>query len=294
MSDGFPFAFALVAQTLRISVPYVLAALGGTVSERAGVVNLALEGMMLLGAFTATLGAEASGSVAGGIAAGALGGLGLALPLSLVAVRLGADQVVAGVALNLLALGLTRTWLKRIFGSASSSPEVPGFGGGAWETATLCATALVALGVHAYMARTPSGLRVRAVGEDPAAADSLGVDVAATRTRAVLASGLLAGLGGAWLAMANHGFTDQMSGGRGYIAVAAMIFGRWRPLGAVAACLLFGLAETVQLQLQTRGGAGLPRELLSSLPYLVTMVALVGATFRSRAPAALGVPFARR
>lgn len=281
---------AFLAQVLRISVPYVLAALGGTFSERAGVVNLALEGMLLVGAFTAAVGAHEAG-VAAGALAGVAGGLGTAALYALCVVRFRADQVVAGVAINLLALGATRYGLKLVFHSASSSPTVPGFGGTWLASGFVTFVALLIVVAHVVMMRTAAGLRVRAVGEHPAAADSLGVGVARVRWAAVLASGVLAGLGGAWLALDNHGFTDRMSGGRGYIALAAMIFGNWRPLAATAACLLFGLADAVQVNLQAERSTGLPRELVQILPYVLTMVCLAGVIGRSRAPAALGTPF---
>lgn len=282
-------AFAL--QVLRISVPYVLAAMGGTLSERSGVVNLALEGMLLAGAFAATVGSFVGGA-ATGVLVGALGGLLVAALYGWVVLRFGADQIVAGVAINLLVLGASRYLLKLIFNSASSSPNVPGFDSAGWAGLFIGLTALAVVAIHAWLMQTPGGLRLRAVGDQPHAAHSLGVDVLATRWRAVLASGVLAGLGGAWLALDNHGFVDRMSGGRGYIAIAAMIFGRWQPLLATAACLLFGLADALQLNLQTSATV-VPREWVQILPYALTMIALVGIAGRSRPPAALGTPFGR-
>ena len=283
---------AFLVQVLRISVPYVLCALGGTVCERSGVTNLALEGMLLAGAFTTTCGAFFGGGIAGGVLAGVAGGAAIAALYALVTLRFGADQIVSGVAINLLALGLTRYLLKLIFHSASSSPTVPGLGGTGVTLVWVCAAALLAFGMHAWMMLTPGGLRLRAVGEHPAAAESLGVRVLAVRLRAVLAAGVLAGLGGAWLALDNHGFVDRMSGGRGYIALAAMIFGRWRPLAATAACLLFGFADALQLNLQA-SVHGVPRELVQIIPYGLTMIALAGVMGRARPPAALGVPYGR-
>jgi general nucleoside transport system permease protein len=283
--------FAFLAQVLRISVPYVLCALGGTLSERSGVTNLALEGMLLAGAFATTCGAYLGG-VAPGLLAGAAGGAAIAAIYALVVLRYGADQIVSGVAINLLVLGATRYLLKLVFHSASSSPTVAGLGGDGATAIWVTATALGALGVHAWMMMTPAGLRLRAVGEHPAAADSLGIPVLRLRLGAVLASGVLAGLGGAWLALANHGFVDRMSGGRGYIALAAMIFGKWRPLAATAACLLFGFADALQLNLQATTHA-VPRELVQIIPYALTMIALAGVIGRARAPAALGQPYER-
>jgi general nucleoside transport system permease protein len=275
-------------QGLRISAPYVLCALGGTVGERAGVIQLGLEGMLLLGAFFATVGAD-HGGIVGGIVAGAVGGVVLAGVYALAALRGRADQVVAGIAINLLAIGLTRYLLKLLYHSASNSPRVPGFDTSLQTGLFLGATALTALAVQVWLSRTPGGLHLRAVGEHPEAAHSLGAGVLRIRAEGVLVSGLLAGLGGAWLALDNHGFVDRMSGGRGYIALAAVIFGRWSPLGAAAACLLFGFADALQLRLQT--GGPFPRELVQILPYVLTIIAVAGVVGRSRAPAALGRPW---
>jgi simple sugar transport system permease protein len=280
---------AFFFQGLRISVPYVLAALGGTLSERSGVVNLGLEAMLLLGAFAATVGAEHGGPVAGALA-GAAGGLAVAALYAWAVLRARADQIVAGVALNLLAVGVTRYLLKLVYHSASNSAAVPGLEGPG-TGAFVALAAVAAVGVQLWLAGTPGGLRLRATGEHPEAVDSLGVDVVGVRLRAVLASGVLAGLGGAWLALDNHGFVDRMSGGRGYIAIAAVIFGKWTPLGAAAACLLFGFSDAAQLALQTRVTV-VPRELVQVLPYVVTLVALAGLMGRARAPRALGVPWA--
>lgn len=282
-----PFLLFLIS-ALRISTPFALAAMGGTLCERAGVINLGLEGMLLVGAFAATVGSF-GGGVAVGALAGALGGLAVAGLYAVAVLRARADQVVAAVAINLLAIGLTRFLLKLIFHSASSSATVPGFTGRV-AGVYVGATALVVLGIHVWMSRTPGGLRLRAVGEHPEAAHSLGVEVVRTRLVAILSSGVLAGLGGAWLALDSRGFFDRMSGGRGYIAVAAVILGRWSPLGAAAACLLFGFADAAQLQLQTRI-TFLPREIVQVLPYVITLVVLAGVAGRARAPSALGKPW---
>jgi simple sugar transport system permease protein len=285
MTDFWVVAFFL--QGLRISIPYVLCALGGTISERSGVIQLGLEGMLLGGAFAATVAAHYSGTPAVGLLGGVLGGVLLAAVLAGVTLWGRADQVVAGVALNLVAIGLTRYLLKLVFHSASSSPPVPGLDE-SWETALfVVGAAALAVGTQVWLTRMPGGLRTWAVGENPDAAEGLGVSVRAVRLKAVLTAGALAGLGGAWLALDNHGFVDRMSGGRGYIALAALILGRWRPMAAAAACLLFGFADALQVQLQTRA-TGVPRELLQMLPYVATLVALTGFVGRAKAPAALG------
>jgi simple sugar transport system permease protein len=190
------------------------------------------------------------------------------------------------VAINLLALGLTRFLLKLSWGSASSTPELPGFHGMGDEV-FMTMTAVLVIAAHALLMRTAWGLRVRASGEHPEAVDSLGVSVERVRWQAVLLAGALAGLGGAWLMLDNHGFVDRMSGGRGYLALAAMILGRWRPLAATAACLAFGFADALQTHLQVTSTA-VPRELVQMLPYLLALVALAGAFGKSRPPAALG------
>jgi simple sugar transport system permease protein len=288
-------AFGFAAAVLRISVPYALAALGGTWSERAGVVNIALEGMLLTGAFAANVGAERLGSGVGGALAGAAAGAALAGLYALLVVRFRGDQIVCGVAVNLLADGLTRFGLKAIYDSSSNSPKVlvwswGGAGLGASLVHPLVITALAAIALsHVALYRTPFGLRVRAVGEHPEAAASLGVGPARVRVAALLLSGALAGLGGAWLAADQRQFVAGMSNGRGYIALAAMIFGRWRPSRAALAALLFGAAEATQNALQT-AGVGVPEWLIQMLPYVLTMVTLAGFVGRATPPRALGRP----
>jgi len=288
-----------LAQTLRIDVPYLLAACGGVMSERVGVVALTLEGFMLTGAFTAAVGSYYANSPWVGIVCGLLGGLALALLYALATVRYRADQVVVGIALNLLAVGGTRFFLRFAFDSSSNSPRVPGFGGeasgGNAAVGSLVASLsnpLVWLGVLAVPAvawllyRTPFGLRARAVGEKPEAAASLGVPVARVKVLGVAVSGMLAGLGGAYLALDQHQFTDGMTAGRGFIALAAVIFGRWDPKRVALACVLFAAAETFQIQLQ--GAQVIPSQFVEMIPYVLTIVALAGVVGRATPPAALG------
>jgi len=293
---------ALAAQTLRISVPYGLAALGGVYSERSGVVNIALEAILLNGAFCAVLGTWASGSPAVGVLAGLGGGLATAALHALATVTWKGDQIVSGLAINIMAFGFTRAGLRVLFRSASNSPRIPSPGSGPLallpgaqsplgavltDPLFLAALALLALSV-VFLLRTGLGLALRTAGEHPEAAHSAGFSVARLRWLGVLASGLCGGLGGAWLAFEQHSFTDQMSGGRGYIALAAMIVGKWHPLGAAAACLLFGAAETLQIRLQ---GGAIPTQLTQSLPFILTIVVLVVWVGRSVAPAADGRPY---
>lgn len=283
-----------LAQTLRIAIPYLFAAGGGVISERAGLIGLTLEGYMLGGAFAAALGSYYGQSAWLGVLAGASGGVLLALMYGYSAIRFRADQVVVGIAINLLAIGVTRFFLKLVFGSSSNSPRVPGFGGeraGSGFT-TLATNPMIWLGLLAIpiiawvLYRTPFGLRVRAVGEHPSAATSVGVRVPRVRYAAVILSGLFAGLGGVYLVLDQHQFTDQMTAGRGFIALAATIFGRWDPLRVGLACLLFAAAETLQIQLQ--GAQLVPSQFVEMIPYVLTIIALAGVVGRAVPPAALG------
>ena len=290
-----------LAATLRISVPYTLAALGASINERGGVINIALEGMMLNGALAYVLGAWLTGNAWAGVAAALAAGVATGALHALVTVAARADQITSGLGINLLAAGLTKFVLTQVFHSSSNSSRVVGLPG--WDLAGLArvpgigavlATPLVVitvalvLGGQWLLFRSVFGLRLRSIGERPEAAATLGLSVAAHRTVGVLISGALAGLAGAWLASEQHSFTDGMTGGRGYIALAAMIVGKWSPFGAAAACLLFGAAEALQIALQ---GSGFPNELLQTMPYLVTMLALAGFIGRAVAPRADGIPY---
>src|SRR4030088_1430556 len=243
------------------------------VAERAGIVSLTLEGFMLGGAFAAIVGTHYSGSPWIGLLSGMSGGLFFALIHAITTIRYRADQVVVGVAINLLAIGVTRFFLKLFFASSSNSPRVTGFGGnikaGGFDNPLLWL-----------------GLLVAAVGEHPQAAESVGVSVKRVRYIAVAISGVLAGLGGVYLALDQHQFTDQMTAGRGFIAISAVIFGRWNPIRAALACLLFAAAETLQIQLQ--GNHAIPSQFIEMIPYLLVIIALAGVVGRAVPPAALG------
>ena len=286
---------AFLAQTLRIAVPYLFAAAGGVLAERAGIISLTLEGFMLGGAFSAMLGSYYFGDPWLGVLCGIAGGVALGLVHGVATIRFKANQVVSGIAINLLAVGLTRYFLKLIFGSSSNSPRVPGFSAGTSSTALvsgLVHNPLIPLGLLSVPAvawllyRTPFGLRVRAVGELPEAAVTLGIPVNRVRYVAVALSGALAALGGAYLSLDQHQFTDGMSAGRGFIALAAIIFGRWDPMRAGLACLFFAAAETLQIQLQ--GLQAIPSQFVQMIPYVLTIIALVGLVGRAVPPAALG------
>ena len=285
---------AFLSQTIRIAMPYLFASAGGVLSERVGLIGLGLEGYMLSGAFCAALGGYYSHSPWVGVLAGIAGGGAFAVLYGLCSIRYKADQVVVGVAINLLAVGITRFFLRYTFGSSSNSPRVPGFSVAETGSGFVALThnPLIWLGAFAIPAvawvlyRTPFGLRIRAVGEHPGAALSVGVPVARVQWMAVLLSGAIAGMGGAYLALDQHQFTDQMTAGRGFIALAAIIFGRWDPPRIGLACLLFAAAETFQIRLQ--GVALVPAQFVEMIPYLLTIVALAGVVGRAVPPAALG------
>jgi general nucleoside transport system permease protein len=290
MADIIDIAFFL--QTLRITIPYLLPSLGAVFSEKGGVINIALEGILLGGAFAATVGTYFTGNIFIGIICGIAAGLLIAGLHGLVTITFKANQIVSGLALNILALGVTKFFCKTIFNSSSNSERIPGL-----ETLNLpfnpfvplCILILAISWISIY--KTRFGLRLRSVGENPEAADSLGINVNKVRYIGVLISGALAGLGGAWLAFDQHSFTDGMSAGRGYIALAAMIIGKWNPLGAAAACLLFGFAESFTLQLQ---GAGIPTQFIQMLPYVLTIIVLAGFIGKANALAADGIPFEKK
>lgn len=287
---------AFLAQTLRIAIPYVFAAVGGVISERSGLIALGLEGYMLGGAFCGALASYYSGSPWIGLLGAAAAGIALALLYAVTAIRFRADQVVVGIAINLLVIGATRFLLRLAFHSSASSPRVPGFGSeqSGLGFTTLVGNPLIVIGVLSVvfvawlLYRTPFGLRVRAVGEHPAAATSVGIRVPRIRYGAAALSGMFAGLGGAYLALDQHLFSAEMTAGRGFIALAAVIFGRWDPARAAVACVLFAAAESLQIQLQ--GAQAIPSQFVEMIPYVLTIVALAGVVGRAVPPAALGRP----
>ncbi len=299
------FDLTVFDSAVRMATPLILAALGGLFSERSGVVNIALEGIMLTGAFASILVTYYTGDPWAGAAAGALAGILVSAIHAAVSITFKANQIVSGVAINLLAMGATQflTWI--IWGSSANSPPVVGMAHWSlpetWGPAAAALTrvighypplvyiTLAGVGLsHLVLWRTPFGLRLRSVGEHPEAADTLGINVARMRYAGVFLSGALAGLGGAFLALNTHQFVKNMSAGRGFIALAAMIFAKWNPVGALGACLLFGYAEAVQMGLQ---GRGIPTQFVQMIPYVLTMVALVGVIGRARPPAASGKPY---
>jgi simple sugar transport system permease protein len=283
----------LLGSTIRVSIPLLLAALGGLLSERSGVINIALEGLMLVGAFAAAVVTYSTHSPWLGALAGMASGTALAAFYALFVIRLRSNQIVAGTAINMVAAGLTPFLAKILYGSTNASPAIPiqerFHGEPLW-----IALFLLAL-VSAWLYGTPSGLWVRFAGEKPEALDSAGVRVNRVRWASVLLSGALAGLGGVSLSIyLSSSFSRNMTAGRGFMALAALIFGGWRPLPAALACLLFGFADALQIRLQgviLWGTEPVPVQFVQILPYVATILVLAGVVGQSRAPKALGTPF---
>jgi simple sugar transport system permease protein len=298
---------ALIAAMLRFATPLVFAAMGGILCERSGVINIGLEGMMLMGAFFGIFGADVFGSWFLGALVGMAAGGVLAVVHAFFSIQLRADQVVSGFAVNFLALGITGYVFIAHYGTQGTPGNVPrvpevtlpliediDFVGEAIGQASLLtwvALLLVPL-LALFLFRTPNGLRLRSVGEKPRAADTVGVPVLRTRYLAVIASGLLAGLGGVYLSIALLGsFSENMTDGRGFIALAAVIFGGWRPGGALAAALLFGFSSAVAQRLPAFSES--LAVLFQALPYVLVLIVLAGLIGRSRPPAAIGVPYVK-
>src|SRR5438105_12802730 len=285
----------LLSSTLRIATPLIFAALGGLFCERSGVTNIALEGMMLIGAFGAAVGTLKLHSPWFGSACGAGAGISLAALYGLFAVRLRSNQVVAGMAINMLALGLTPFFCKILYDVTGSTPQIPF--AQRFHTAPLYLVWLLVAICFFWLKYTRSGLRLKFAGENPEALEAAGVRVNRVRWMAVLLSGALAGMGGATLSIfLSSSFSRNMSAGRGFMALAALIFGKWKPVPTALACLLFGFAEAAQIRLQNQNLLGMgqvPVQVVQVLPYLVTVLVLAGFVGHSRPPKALGIPFKR-
>src|SRR5580765_5421666 len=285
----------LIASTLRLSTPLIFASLGGLCSERSGVINIALEGLMLLGAFGAAVGTLATHSPWLGAACGMAVGIALAAVYGLFVIRLRANQIVAGMAVNMLAFGLTPFLCKILYDVTGSTPAIPI--ADRFQSAPAYFVWLFVALSYVTIKYTPAGLWVSFAGEHPEALDAAGVRVNRVRWAAVLISGALAGLGGATLSVfLSSSFSRSMTAGRGFMALAALIFGKWHPIRAALACLLFGFAEAVQIRLQgvvLWGTQPIPVQFIQILPYVVTILVLAGFVGRSRAPKALGTSFQR-
>jgi general nucleoside transport system permease protein len=313
----------LVSLTLVYATPLTFAAIGGMFSERSGVVNIGLEGMMLMGAFFGAWGGEVTGSWVAGLAIGAVSGGLLALVHAVFSVHFRADQIVSGTAVIFLAYGITGLFYNDIYGDAGTPatcpaeptclPTVPDVDAGflsrippddlgrfldeAFGQVSLLTYVAFALVVVSYffMFRTPLGLRIRACGEHPRAADTVGINVYAVRYASVVTSGVLAALGGVYLSVAFNGsFTEKMTAGYGFIALAALIFGNWRPFGALAAALLFGFATALAPEFENVEAWSDYSVLFAALPYVLTLIAVAGVIGRTYPPAAIGRPYVKQ
>jgi simple sugar transport system permease protein len=304
----------LTAATFRFATPLIFAAMGGILCERSGVVNIALEGMMLMGAFFGIWGADQTGSWELGLLIAMAAGGVLALVHAFFAINLRADQIVTGFALNFLALGITGYLFIAIYGDQglqidfgipdwpqlhflSDIPYIGHFLDEAFGQLNLMiwlAFVLIVV-MHVLLFKTPLGLRIRSVGEHPLAADTVGISVYRTRYAAVVVSGMLAALGGAYLSFgAGASFNQGMTNGRGYIALAAVIFGNWRPFGAFGATLLFGAASALGLVRLPAAYGQSTGTLFQTLPYILTLIAVAGVIGRSIPPAAVGRPYKKQ
>lgn len=299
------FSADFLTATVRLSVALIFVAAGEIFAERSGVVNIGLEGMMLVGAFMAVVGSFLAGTPWGGVLMAVLGGGLIALLLAYVSITLAGDQIVCGVALNIACLGLT-TFLSRTLWGVGKNPEVPQFK--PIEVAGLSDLRFVgevffhyppltymAFGVLPLVAwvlfRTRWGLNIQAVGEHPRAADSVGISVAGTRYLTVILSGMFAGLGGAYLSISQlNTFVEGMTGGRGFIALAIVIVAKWFPYRAAVVALLFGAAEALSLRLEALG-IPIPSQALRMFPYAFTLVVYAGLVGKTRPPAAITIPY---
>ncbi|MGD2071211.1 MAG: ABC transporter permease [Gemmatimonadota bacterium] len=308
MPDGLTLAAlaAFLEAGVRLGAPLALAALGETITERSGVINIGLEGSLIAGALGGAMGALATGSAGAGVLVGAVAGLGVAFVFAVFAVGLDTDQIITGTAVTLGGLGFTAVVYEASFGATGTALTLPTLAPlpvPLLESLPLVGRALFGQAPTVYLAYvltpllwlflfgTGWGLELRAVGERPAAAEAAGVRVRRVRFLATLFGGLLAGVAGAHLALAHAGtFAEGMSAGKGFIAIAVVVLGRWNPVWVLPAALFFGAAEALQFLLQTLG-LDVPYQLFLALPYLVTLVALAGRLGRARAPEWLARPW---
>jgi len=292
---------AVLASTLRQSVPLVLGALCGLLGERAAVINIGIEGQMLMAAFVGFLVNVYTGNLLLGAVAGVAVGALLGLLLAFMSVTLKIDQIIGGTVINILAIGLTGYFYKvGLSGHGKLNPiplgplaKIPLLGTVLFDNPPITYAAIVLVFVvHYVLFYTPWGLRTRAVGEHPRAADTLGINVYLVRYVNVVVGGALAGLAGVYLSLEAVGsFERLMTNGRGFVALAVMIFGKWTPLGSWGAALLFGFASAIQTQLQFGGKVNIPPQFIGMLPYLLTIIVLAGFVGRARPPAADGIPY---
>ncbi|BBM36435.1 ABC transporter permease [Pseudoleptotrichia goodfellowii] len=278
----------LIKQTLIIAPPILITAVGACISERSGVVNIGLEGIMLSGAFATTVVNLSTGNPYLGIIVGVITGGLISLIHAVISINLKGDQIISGVALNLFAVAMTSFLIKTIYGVAGSTPSAQKL---ADKYVVLAIIYILAILTHFLVFKTVLGLRIRAVGEHPLAADTVGINVYKIRYISVILSGMFAGLGGAYLtAVMLPAFSNNMSAGRGFMAMAAMIFGKWNPIGAILASLLFAFGQAFADYAKTIN-LPIPQQFLSMIPYVLTLLALVGFVGKAKAPKASGQPY---
>ena len=297
------FGINTFAAAVRVSTPIVLASLGGMLSERAGIINIALEGKILIGAFFGVLGSYYTGNPYFGVLIGTLAGAFWGLMLAVLTVRFKADHVVAGVGLNILAAGLTGWLLQVVWKVKGTSDSVVGIGKFAIpvlekipvlgkvlfnHSPIVYMMFIIVIVAWIVMYKMPIGVRIRVIGEHPAAADTLGINVIKIKYACVIISGALAGLGGTYLSLGYlNWFSMNMSAGRGYMALAANVFGRWHPIGNFFASFLFAFTDSMQMRLQGVN-SGIANEIIQSIPYIITIIVLASAVKGARQPEALG------
>ncbi|NBS95410.1 MAG: ABC transporter permease [Betaproteobacteria bacterium] len=295
---------SLFASTLRVSTPLIFCALAGLLSERSGVIDLGLEGKMLLSAFAAGAAGAVTGSLTLALATALLVGLAMSMLHGYACVSHRGDQVVLGIALTMTAAGLSIVLGIAWFKQGGQTPPLPDtVRVGPWwlgHNALVYLALAMVPAIWFLLYRTTLGLRLRATGENPAMVDAAGLSVKALRYGALACNGLLCGLAGSYLVLAQGAnFSPHMTAGRGYMALAAMIFGKWHPLGALGACILFGFLDAVAIRLQgvplppELGGGAVPVQAIQALPYLMTVILLAGFMGHARAPAALGIPYVK-
>jgi len=309
METGFLATMtALLAASIRMSTPLTLAGIGETFSEKSGVLNIGLEGIMLSGAFFSFITAHYTQSIFLGIVGGCLGGVAIAMLHGYLSIRLQVDQTIAGLALNFLALGLTSFFFLMAFGKTTDLPEcpvvakmpipllsdIPVIGPALFSQDPFVYTMLLVVAVaYVVLHKTEWGVNIHAMGEHPLAAEAAGISVHKTRYLAALINGLLGGLSGAYLTLALLGFfMENLTSGKGYIALVVVILGRRHPVGVFLAAILVGAAEALQFRLQTMG-TGIPSQVFNMFPYVITVLVLLFSIGKNRDPAALGIPFAR-
>jgi general nucleoside transport system permease protein len=293
-------SLTMVAEAVRIAVPYTCAAIAGVWAERSGVIQIGLEGILLAGAFSSVAVAHATGSASLGLIAAIVAGIAVSLGHGLLTERARIHAVISGIAINLLALATTRMGLRALYDSSSNSPSIAGFRLGPTgatglsmlirvlvDPVFICAVIAV-VATPFVLQNTRFGLRVRAAGENPVAASSVGIDIPKIRLSALAVSGAICALGGAHLAYDQHRFESGMSAGRGFIALAAVVVAGWRAGYAALACLAFGALEALQIALQDQARKSVVGDLVQALPYVATLLVLAFATRRSGAPEGLG------